>query len=360
MSRATRIELLVAAVVGLVLLLVIPLVVELFALLEITAYIIAAILAISLGLVWGYGGILCFGQAAFYGLGGYTYAIAAFNMGDSTVPFLLSIAVPAGVAAVLGYVMFYGRLSDVYVGVMTLVVTLIFFKFINHTAGAEWRIGDALLGGFNGIPAIPPINVPGDPTRMLFPEDLYYLCGIALLVCYFGLRALLASHFGRVVVAIRENELRAELLGYDARLYKLIVFAIGGGIAGLAGCLFANWGAFVSPNLFSLAQTAQIIIWVLVGGLGTLIGPIVGAIALGVLTTQLGTQTILHNNLVMGAILIAFVLLVPRGLVPSIAQLWRRLVPLLPERRSRPAPRPRFRAAAKAPAEADGGGSHGG
>ena len=88
-----------------------------------------------------------------------------------------------------------------------------------------------------------------------------------------GLHALLASRFGRVVVAIRENETRCELLGYDVRLHKLAGLHVGGGIAGLAGCLFANWGAFVSPNVFSLAMTSQIIIWVIVGGLGTLLGP---------------------------------------------------------------------------------------
>jgi len=321
----SRAGLITAAVIGVVLLVGLPQVVELFTLLELTVYVIAAILALSLGLVWGYGGILCFGQAAFYGLGAYTYAVAAFNMTDNMLPFLLAIIVPALFAGALGYFMFYGKLSDVYVGVMTLVVTLIFFKFINHTAGDEYRIGDALLGGFNGIPAIPPLHTPGDPNAFFGPEEMFYLCMALLLIVYFGLHALLASHFGRVVVAIRENETRAELLGYDTRLYKTAVFAIGGGIAGLAGCLFANWGAFVSPDVFSLKQTAQIIIWVLVGGLGTLLGPIVGAVALQYLTTQLGTQTLLDSTLVMGAILVLFVLLVPRGLVPSVGMLWRRL-----------------------------------
>ena len=100
------------------------------------------------------------------------------------------------------------------------------------------------------------------------------------MLVYAVLHLILASKFGRVVVAIRENETRAMLLGYDPRLYKLLVFAIGGGIAGLAGCLFTNWGGFISPTVFSLSQSAQIIILVLVGGLGTLIGPILGAVAI--------------------------------------------------------------------------------
>jgi len=143
---------------------------------------------------------------------------------------------------------------------------------------------------------------------------------------YVGLHLLLASHFGRVVVAIRENETRCELLGYDVRLHKLLVFTIGGGIAGLAGCLFANWGAFVSPNVFSLTMTSQIIIWVIVGGLGTLVGPIIGCLIMQYLATTLGTQQLANTNLIFGIIFLAFVLLVPRGIVPSLRRLGARAV----------------------------------
>ena len=322
---ADNIGLIVAAVGGLALLFGLPLVVELFTLLQFTVYIVMAILALSLALIWGFGGILCFGQAVFFGLGAYAYTIAVFNIGESTVPVLLSIVVPAAFAAALGYFMFYGRLSDVYMGVVTLVVTLIFFSFMNHTAGEEYRIGASRLGGFNGIPAIPPINMPGDPGRVLWPEEMYYVAMGSLTAIYIGLRLLLRSHFGRVIVAIRENETRAELLGYDVRLHKLLVFSIGGAIAGLAGCLFANWNAFVDPTVFGLGQTAQIIIWVIVGGLGTLIGPVIGAMLLQYITTWLGTVEVANSSLVMGAILVVFVLLVPRGLVPTLQLLWQKL-----------------------------------
>jgi branched-chain amino acid transport system permease protein len=135
---------------------------------------------------------------------------------------------------------------------------------------------------------------------------------------YLGQRWLLASHFGRVVVAIRENEKRTDLLGYDSRKYKLATFAIGGGIAGLAGCLFANWGAFTSPTVFSLAQSAQVIIWIIVGGYGTLLGPIVGCFVVQWLTSYAGTLSAINPNLLLGAVLIAFVLLLPKGLVPLV------------------------------------------
>jgi ABC-type branched-subunit amino acid transport system permease subunit len=300
------------------LLFALPHVLDDFALIQVTIYVVMSILAVSLGFIWGYGGILCFGQASFFGLGAYTYAVAVANIGDSTVPVLLSVAAPAVFAALLGYVIFFGRLSDVYMGVITLTVTLILFNLINSTSGPEWKIGDALLGGFNGIPNIATLNVPGKPDEILGPRELFEFAMTALLVIYAVLRALLASKLGRVVVASRDNELRVLLLGYDARLYKLFAFTLGGAIAGFAGCLFANWGAFTSPTVFALAQSAQIIIWVIVGGLGTLIGPVVGCVAIQWFTAQIGTQQIFNANLALGAIFVVFVMLVPKGIVPSL------------------------------------------
>jgi ABC-type branched-subunit amino acid transport system permease subunit len=317
------------AIFGVAFLSLTPRFLDLDVVLELTVYMIMAILALSLALVWGYGGILCFGQSAFFGLGAYTYAIAMFNIGESTFPFLLAIAVPAAFAALLGYFIFYGRISDVYLGVITLTVTLILFNSINSTAGPEFHIGVAKLGGFNGIPGIPPLNVPGDKNAQIDLEGMFYLSTGALLATYFGLRLLLASRFGRIIVGIRENERRAELLGYDPRACKLATFTIGAALAGLAGCLFANWGSFVSPTIFGLAQSAQIIIWVIVGGRGTLIGPIVGCVGIQWLSAFLGANqptgsgfwaSLLSNApLILGAILIAFVLLVPRGLLPTLA-----------------------------------------
>lgn len=303
--------------IGLVLLFCLPRVLDDFTLVQATIYVVMSILAVSLGFIWGYGGILCFGQSAFFGLGAYTYAIAVTNLGDSTVPFVLAIVVPAVFAAALGYIIFYGRLSDVYMGVITLTVTLILFNLINSTAGPEWKIGVAPLGGFNGIPNIAPLNMPGNVDDVIGPRGLFELSLGMLLLVYLLLRALLAVKLGRVIVASKENEQRVLLLGYDARAYKLFTFVLGAAIAGLAGCLYANWGAFTSPTIFGLAQSAQIIIWVIVGGLGTLVGPIVGCVAIQWLTSQIGTQQVINSNLVLGAILVIFVLLVPKGIVPG-------------------------------------------
>ena len=323
----------VVGVTGIAFLVLVPRLFELDVVLELTVYMIMAILALSLALIWGYGGILCFGQSAFFGLGAYTYAIAMFNIGESTVPLLLAVIVPAAFAALLGYFMFYGRISDVYLGVITLTVTLILFNSINSTAGPEFHIGSARLGGFNGIPGIPPLNFPGNKAAPIDLEGMFHLATASLL----------ASRFGRIIVGIRENERRAELLGYDPRAYKLATFTIGGALAGFAGCLFANWGNFVSPTIFGLAQSAQIIIWVIVGGRGTLIGPIVGCIGIQWLTTALGAnqpsggsdwwaKIFANAPLIFGVILIAFVLLVPKGLVPTLGDLGQWLLTSLGRR----------------------------
>ncbi|MFZ9132176.1 MAG: ABC transporter permease subunit [Gemmobacter sp.] len=306
------------AAIGIVFMLFAPQVLALFTIINLTTAIALAILALSLALVWGYGGILCFGQVAFFGLGAYAYTIGAINFGGSTWAILLAVAVAAAFAAVVGYFMFYGRVSDVYLGVITLTVTLILYSLIRRTSGPEYKIGNALLGGFNGVGS-PPLNLPWNARAFLFPEQVFYVAMAALIIAYVFAGWLVTTHFGRVCVAIRENETRAELLGYDARAYKLGIFTISAGIAGLAGVFFCNGVGRVTPDVFGLYNAALTIIWVIVGGRGTLIGPIIATFGLFYLTASLGGQQTLNNNLVLGIILIVFVLLVPRGLAPTIA-----------------------------------------
>jgi len=316
----------IPVVVGGALLFGLPQLLDLFTLLQVTLYAIMAILALSLGFIWGYGGILCLGQSAFFGLGAYAYAIAAINIGESTIPFALALLLPAALAAAFGYFMFYGRISGVYVGVMTLTLALILFNVVNSTAGPEYHIGKAPIGGYNGLPNVPGLNLPFDPQAQLDPVATYYLSGGLLLAVFFGLKWLLSTRFGRVVVAIRENERRVEFIGFDARLHKLAAFTIGGALAGLAGCLFCVWGNYTSPVIFSMIQSAQVIIWVMVGGVGTLLGPVLGAVALSWLTAEVGMQQLFDANLLFGAVLVVFVLFVPRGLLPMLTErVWIRL-----------------------------------
>ncbi|MFN7642597.1 MAG: branched-chain amino acid ABC transporter permease [Burkholderiales bacterium] len=283
---------------------------------------ITALAGLSLALMWGYAGILSFGHAAYFGLGAYTYAIAAVNFGESTVPVLLSILVPALLAAAIGAMMFWGRIGDVYLGVITLVVSLILFKFMNATAGDAYKIGEARLGGFNGIPGFQILNVPGDPSAQIFGLPFYYVTATCLALCYLLCRWILSTAFGRTLVGIRENELRVELLGYDVPAHKTVVFTIGAGMAGLSGAFFAMWAEIVTPGVFALGLSAEMIVWVIAGGLGTLIGPMMGAAALTLLKLMLGQQTMIDNSLVLGAIMVIVVLLIPKGIVPTVAG-WR-------------------------------------
>ncbi len=305
-------------VAGLLLMFGLPQVLDLFGIVQMTVFAAMAMFALSQGFLWGYGGIMSFGQAAFLGIGGYAYAIAVINLGESTLPVAISVAVPMLFAGLLGYFMFYGRISDAYIGVITLTVSIILFELVNSTSGSEYRIGSAELGGFNGIPGVPPLNIPGDASNPLTPVQAWYAAMGSLIGVYVLLRAILASRFGRVVVAIRENETRAMLLGYDPRLYKLATFVIAAGVGGLAGCLFTNWGGFISPTVFGLTMSAQVIIFVLVGGLGTLVGPMLGAVGIQYLIILAGTQSMIDSNLGLGVVLVAFVLLVPQGVVPVI------------------------------------------
>ncbi|KKB63444.1 urea ABC transporter [Robbsia andropogonis] len=313
-------------VICLAILFLLPKAISEFGVMQATLFAAMAVFGLSQGFVWGFAGILSFGQAAFLGIGAYTYAVVAMNIGDTTSAILLALIVPMLFAALLGYFMFYGRISDAYIGVITLTVSVILFELMNSTSGSAYHIGSVALGGFNGIPAIPPITPPGKPDEPLDQDGIWYVAMSAVIIVYVFLKGVLASRFGRVVIAIRENETRAMLIGYDPRLYKLVAFVIGAAIAGAAGALFATWGGFISPTVFALTMSAQVIIAVLIGGLGTLIGPILGAVAIQYLINLAGTQHVIDPSLGLGIVLVAFVLLVPQGVVPVFQEMigrWR-------------------------------------
>ena len=301
-----------------------PQLAEIYTLITVSIFLCMCILSLSLGLVWGYGGIFCLGQAAFFGLGGYIYAIASLNLENTLLGALAAILLPALFAALVGYFLFWGRIGDVYVGVITLTITLIFTQFLNGSAGDAYRIGVVPLGGFNGIPATPQLSPTGSLADSFSIEAIFRIIVIALGVTYVGCRLFLRSSAGKAMVGARENESRMTLLGYDTRVIKLLVFSIGAAMAGLAGMLFANC-LTVTPNMFSLSNTVYIVIWVLIGGRGTLLGPIVGCLFVQLMSSYLGKSNVLNPELISGAVLLLFVLLIPNGIVPTLIRLGRRL-----------------------------------
>lgn len=295
-----------------------PHVLDPFNLVNLSAFSALAIATIGLAFAWGTLGILNLGHAAFFGLGAYAYAIAVPNLGDSTAGLLLGIAIPVTFALMLGYFLFFSRLGDVYLGVVTLCVTLIFYAFMTSTADPWYHIGSVPLGGFNGISATPPLNIPGDSQAYLSVEATFSLRFLILAGVHLLLTLLRASDAGRIMVAIRESELRSELLGYDIRFYKIAGFAISGAVAGLGGALYTSVTGYVSPNVFDLGQASQFVLWVIAGGLGTFAGPVAASFGFQFLSSQLGANQVFNTELIFGATILVFVMLAPQGVLPMI------------------------------------------
>jgi len=280
-------------------------------------YLLYGFLALSLCFIWGYCGVLSFGQVAFFGLAGYTFGVVTLNFGaGATLPAAgASIVIATVVALALGYFMFYGGIRDVYVAIVTLAFTLVLYTFMAQTAGSEWAIGDARLGGFNGMPGIPNLTF-GDTA--LTGEAFYYLVAALLLLTYLGMRVLVNSRYGRVMVAVREDEDRAEMLGYNTKLVKLAVFTFGGTLAGLGGALFASWGNYVDPSVFALAFAAMPIVWVSVGGRESLIGAVAATFGIQRLDQELAATGSEWALVVIGALLLFVIVVMPKGIVPKI------------------------------------------
>ena len=330
MSRRAGISDLVVAAVAAGVLVLAGNLVEEFTAFEWTLWAIEVILALSLVLVWGYCGIFSFGQAAIYGIGGYAYGVFALNVvshtGETLSALVVAAAAGAIFAAALGYFMFYGNLSNVYVAIVTLATALVLFAIVNSTSGAGYRIGDAVLGGYNGMTRIPRITyrLPGGEATQLTRVQFFTVCVGVALVLALALRHAGRRPFGRIAAAVRENETRSSLLGYDVRRHKLLVFTLGGAIAGLAGGFYAAWGRFMSPTVFSLKPAALVVIWTLVGGRVSVGGAFVGVLIVEGMSSWLGGPSGDREPILVGALLILIVLGLRGGVVPALGRLWRR------------------------------------
>lgn len=295
-------------------------------------FMVWTFMAMGLGVVWGYAGALSFGQTAFFGLSGYAYGVLTINIGSAFgltwLALILSVALGGAFALLIGYFMFYGRIKGVFIGIVTLSVTLVLETFMAQTAGPQWRIGDARLNGFNGMSGMPPLTVPwpGGDVVLYSGTALYYVLLGMVVVVYLGLRMLLNSPFGNVLVALRENPERTEMLGYDIRLYQTLAFGLGGALAGLSGSLYTAWGQYITPSSMGLTAAALPIVWVAVGGrrdiTATLLGSILVIAGFQALTIY-GSQ---YALVVMGALLVFTVLITPDGLVATAMDRIGRLV----------------------------------
>ncbi len=314
----------IAFAVGMVAMAAYPLVLGSYAAGQFSLFLAYGLLALSLSLIWGYTGILSFGQVAFFGIAGYTYAIVSLNLGGAfgqTVALPIAIVAATVSAFVLGYFMFYGGVKNVYVAILTLVVTLVLETFMAQTAGSEWTIGTVKLGGFNGIPGIRnfALGVEGASISLSGSGFYWFLLAI-LLLAYLGGRVLVNSKYGYALVAIREDAERTAMLGYNVKRVKLAVFTLSGALAGLSGVFYATWGNYMDPSVFTLAFATIPIVWVTLGGRESLLGAIVGTIIIERLRLWFSINASEFAIVFVGVILMTVVLVLPRGILPGIRE----------------------------------------
>jgi branched-chain amino acid transport system permease protein len=334
--------------------------------------------AMSFDFISGYTGYLSFGHAAFYGTGAYLVVLAANDklplLGPET-PFMFLLVLGGllalGLALLIGAVSF--RLTGVYFAMITLGFSQVLYVFVRDWdfVGSNPRDGIAVTGrttGFEiGVPGVDALNLAigqlsGDEISGLFgflslstSEVSYYMVGLVVLVCYFAMQRIVHSPFGRVMVAIRENEERAEAVGYDTFRYKLGAFAISAFFAAIAGGLFAGFRRSATPeNAFFFLVAGDALLASIIGGFGTLAGPLYGRLfdetvreflskagggggLLPYLQSNLGEstlQTVVFNGLTVGEaidtflnghaalyiglLFVLFVLYVPNGMVGTV------------------------------------------
>jgi urea transport system permease protein len=320
--------------VVLALMLAYPLVADSYSVGNIAYMLLWVFMALGLSLIWGYGGILSFGQTFFFGIAGYGYGVLAINLGGggmTIVALALAVGLAALAALVLGYFIIWGGVGGVFIGIVTLSATLVLAFFLGQTAGPEWHIGPARLNGYNGMKGMEPLNIPWfDGSHVEFDgASLYYLVVVLLLLVYLGLRALVNSRFGNVVVAIREDPQRAELLGYDIRKYQLAIFVIGSALAGLSGALYTSWGQFITPASIGLPAAAMPIVWVAFSGRSDITATLLGSFLILLAFQTITVYSQQAALVLMGAMLLVTVLLAPQGFAIGVARLgaklWRRI-----------------------------------
>lgn len=293
---------------------------------EIIAYII---FAISLDLIWGYTGLMSLGHAMLFGLGGYIIGLC-YNLQDGipafmsregmtkiplfllplknpVIAFVLGLCVPTVFALVLGFFIFKSKVSGVFFTIITLALAQVAKDFIINK--------QAYTNGFNGLQSIKrfPINgVQMDKTKY------YYLTAIILILVYILCLFITHSKFGKVAVAIRENEQRVKFLGYNPQTYKIIMFAISGFLAGLAGMLYAPIKSAITVEEISVTASTFILICLAVGGRGNLTGAIIGTLFIRWAKVLLSEYFNDYWQLILGLILLTVVLFMPQGIIGKL------------------------------------------
>ena len=273
-----------------------------YLLLAFDALVFGAI-AMSLDLLMGYTGLVSFGHAAFYGLGAYAAAVLLERGVVSLWACVGFALVVVGLYALIVAYFATGR-RGIYFALLTLIFAEVVYTFFRYTQ---------TFGGSDGIQGLPEAVVfPG--VAIDTPARKYYLVLGYLAVAFVVCRVVVRSHFGKVLVAIRENEDRARFLGYNVQRYKMGVCMLSALLTGVGGALYAMRAAYATPDLMLWTESGEFIISVMIGGLGTLVGPIIGGAFFTILRDKVSSYVDWYF-IVIGLVLIVIVLFMPRGIV---------------------------------------------
>jgi len=261
------------------------------------------ILTLSLNLVTGFTGQFCLGWAAFYGIGAYTSALLAMKLGLS---FWLTLPLGGLMAALFGILLGIPtmRLKDIYLAITTLgfgeIIRLIMLNWTDLTRGSM------------GLPGIPSPQLFGYEFSTNLPY--YYLILILVLITVFTMYRLIDSRIGRALIAIREDDLAAKTVGIDITAYKVMAFAIGAFFAGIAGSFYAHYTSFIDPHTFSFMESISILAMVVLGGMGSITGSIIGAVILSVIPEMLRGLSE-YRMIIFGLIMMAVMIIRPQGIM---------------------------------------------
>ncbi len=279
-----------------------------------TEILIWGLLAMSSDILIGYTGMVSFGHSAFFGLGMYGAAAALLTVTPPNLwlAILYGIAASAVVGAFVAY--FSTRLRDIYFAITTLIFSQIFYVVI-----FTWT---AVTGGENGLAfSRPPLGIPGLVSVRFTPTTLHWFVLAVVVLSYLLLRRITRSPFGMVLQSIRENEARTRAIGYPIERYKIVAVMLSGLFAGLAGVLYAIQNEFAAPDFVFFLVSGEVVVFNVIGGIGTLVGPIVGAAFFLLLREGLSRFFTEYYLIPVGVIFIAMVIFMPQGLL-GFARRW--------------------------------------
>jgi branched-chain amino acid transport system permease protein len=273
--------------------------------------LIFGVFALSLDFLWGKTGTMSFGHATFFGLGGYGTAVVSIKLGlDPAVSpwlgLLAGMALAGAVSAVVGYFLIFGWVRGPYFTIVTLALTM-----IAQQIAIGWS---QVTGGDSGLIGVPPLGLPL-PDITFMDAPFYYLVLSVALAALLGLWFACRGHYGRILAAIQDNELRARSLGYNTAGHLLLVFVLSAILAALAGGIYVTGTGFVAPDMIGLLLSTEVIMWVAVGGRGTLLGPFVGTLLVTRLQQEISSIDTKLWPLAIGGFFIAMVFLFPDGVL---------------------------------------------